>query len=195
MIVFEAIGEFFGQIFIESVFYSIPVKIYEWVTGKKTKLNGYRTEQKKFIKFSVAKKFLLTRETDIEHLKYKMSDGLETMNEKIKVTDFQFKIMVQRTIIQPPTSISFYSFHFLVQWLTEEKINTIGIVETRRTAYTTYNDPGSENLIGQTDKGSKFFISLMEDYSTTQFLRVNSDIKTNDDYDVFKIKSELADIK
>ena len=192
MIIFEAIGEFLAQIFIESVFYSIPVDIYEWVTGKKTGLNGYRTEQKKFIKFSVAKKFLLTWEADIEHLKFKMTDGLETMNEKLRITDFHFKTFDQRTIIQPPTSISFYSFHFLVQWLTEEKIKTIGIVETARTAYTTYNDKDSENLIGQTDKGKKFFISLMEDYSKTQFLRVNRDIKTNDEYDVLTIKSELA---
>lgn len=74
MIVFEAIGEIFGQIFIESVFYSIPVKIYEWVTSKDTGLNGYRTEHKKFIKFNIAKKFLMTWESDIEHLKCKMAD-------------------------------------------------------------------------------------------------------------------------
>jgi hypothetical protein len=192
MIIFEAIGEFFGQIFIESVFYSIPVKIYEWVTGKDSGLNGYRTEQKKFINFSVAKKFLLTQGTDIEHLKCKVKDGLETMNEELMVMNFQFKTIDQRTIIQPPTSISFYSFHFLVQWLTENKINTIGVVETAQTSYTTYNDPNSENLIGQTSKGKRFFISLMEDYSKRQFLRINRDIKTIDDYDVLALKSGLA---
>jgi hypothetical protein len=192
VVIFEFIGEIVGQIFVETIFYSIPVRIYEWITGKDTGLNGYRAEQKKYIKFSVAKKFLLTWETDIEHLKYKMTDGLETMNEKLKVTDFQFKTLDQKTIIQPPTSISFYSFHFLVQWLTEYKINTVGVVEAVQTVYTTYNDPNSENLIGQTSKGKKFFISLMEDYSKRQFLRINRDIKTIDDYDVLAIKSGLA---
>jgi len=192
MAIFEFLAEVVGQIVVEAVF-NIPVMIYEWLTGKRTNLiNGYRTEQKKFIKFSAAKKFLMTWETDIEHLKYKVTDGLETMNEKLDVTDFQFKTIDQKTIIQPPTSISFYSFHFLVQCLTEDKIKTVGIVETARTAYTTYNDPDSENLIGQTDRGKRFFISLMEDYSKTQFLRMNKDIKTNDDYDVLTIKSELA---
>jgi hypothetical protein len=192
MVIFEFIAEVVGQIVVEAVF-NIPVLIYEGVTGKKTRLiNGYRTEQKKFVKFSVAKKFLLTWETDIEHLKSKMTDGLATMNEKLNVTNFQFIAIDQRTIIQPPTSISFYSFHFLVQSLTEEKIQTLGIVETVRTAYTTYNDPDSENLIGQTNRGKKFFISLMEDYSKTQFLRINRNIRTNKDYDILTIKSELA---
>jgi hypothetical protein len=192
MVIFEFIAEVVGQIVVEAVF-NIPVLIYEGVTGKKTRLiNGYRTEQKKFVKFSVAKKFLLTWETDIEHLKSKMTDGLATMNEKLDVTNFQFIAIDQRTIIQPPTSISFYSFHFLVQSLTEEKIQTLGIVETVRTAYTTYNDPDSENLIGQTNRGKKFFISLMEDYSKTQFLRINRNIRTNKDYDILTIKSELA---
>jgi hypothetical protein len=192
MVIFEFIGEVVGQIFVETIFYSIPVRIYEWITGKDTGLNGYRTEQKKYIKFSVAKKFLLTWETDIEHLKYKMTDGLETMNEKLQVTDFKFSTIDHRTIIQPPTSISFYSFHFLIQWLTEYKINTVGVVETVQTVYTTYNDPNSENLIGQTSKGKRFFISLMDDYSKRQFLRINRDIETIADYDVLAIKGGLA---
>lgn len=32
----------------------------------------------------------------------------------------------------------------------------------------------------------------MKDYSKKQFLRINSNIKTNDDYDVLTIKGELA---
>ena len=68
MVIFEVIGEVVGQIFVETIFYSIPGRIYEWITGRATGLNGYRTEQKKFIKFSVAKKFLLTWEIDTDHL-------------------------------------------------------------------------------------------------------------------------------
>jgi hypothetical protein len=192
MPIFEAIGEIVGQIFIETVFYSGPAKIYEWLTGKESGINGYRTEQKKFIKFSVARKFLLTWETDVDQLKYKLTDGLETMNEKLEARDFKLVTLGDKTIIQPPVSISFYSFHFLVQSLAEHKIKTIGVVETVRTNYTTYNDPNSENLIGQTDKGRKFFISLMEDYSKRQFLRINQDIVTSEEFDVIRIKSEIT---
>lgn len=192
MAVFEAIGEFFVTTIFEGLFYGIPVRIYEWITGKDTGVHGYRTEQKKFIKFSAAKKFLLNWEKDLDHLKHELTEGLELMNEKLKAQDFKFVTLGDKTIIQPPTSISFYSFHFLVQYLAEHKVKTLGVVETARTIYTTYNDPNSENLIGQTDKGKKFFITLMEDYSKRQFLRVNRDIVTSEEFDVSKIKSELA---
>jgi|GEM_PF-6461373 len=193
MPIFEAIGEFFGQIFVESFLVSGPVKIYEWLTGKETGIDGYRTEQKKFIKFSLAKKFLLTWEMDMTHLRDKLTDGLETMNEELKTNEFQFTTLRDKTIIQPSSSISFYSFHFLVRWLTEHKIKTVGVVERARTIYTTYNDPNSEKLVGQTNKGKKFFISLMEDYSKRQFLRINRDIVTIEEFDVTKIKREIAD--
>ena len=192
MIIFEVIGEIVAQIFVETIFYSLPVRIYEWITGKDTGLNGYRTEQKKFIRFSSSKKFILTWETDVEHLKYKLEEALKTIDEKLDLTGFRFATIGQKTIIHPPASISFYSFHYLVQWLTTYKVNTIGIVETTRTVYTVYNDPDSENLIGETGKGKRFFISLMEDYSRRQFLRINRDIKTIDAYRVSAIKESLA---
>jgi hypothetical protein len=172
MPLFEAIGEFFATIIFEGLFYNVPVRIYEWITGKATGMHGYRTEYKKFIKFSAAEKFLLTWETDLDHLKHELTRRLELLKEELKTQDFKFVTVGHKTIIQPPTSISFYSFHFLVQSLAEHKVKTLGVVETARTIYTTYNDPNSENLIGQTNKGKKFFISLMEDYSKRQFLRV-----------------------
>lgn len=192
MAIFDVLEEFVGQIVFEGIIFKLPREIYEWVTKKGPKINGYRTDYKKFIKFSIARKFLLTWETDLDHLKLKLTDGLELMNEKLKAHDFQFIALGDKTIIQPPASISFYSFHFLVQSLAVDNIRAAGVVETGRTIYTTYNDPNSENLIGQTDKGKKFFITLMEDYSKRQFLRVNQDIATSEDFDVFKIKRELA---
>jgi hypothetical protein len=193
MFIFEFIGEIVGQVIVETFIYRFPVEIYEWITGKEARINGYRTEQRKFIKFSVAKKFLVTWETDLDHLKFKLTEGLELMNEKLKSYDFQFVVLGDKTIIQPPASISFYSFHFLIQSLAEHKIRTVGVVETLRTIYTTYNDPNSVNLIGQTDKGKKFFITLMEDYSKRQFLRINRDIVTSEDFDVSKIKTDYKE--
>lgn len=192
MPIFDFLGEVAGQFIIEVVV-SAPVKIYEWVTGKQIETgDSYRTEHKKFIKFSSAEKMLVIWETDVDDLKSKMTDGLRTINENSDVTAFLCRTIGERTIIQAPASLSFYSFHFLVQWLNEHKTKTIGLVETARTAYTTYNEPDSENLIGQTDKGKKFFISLMEDYSKRQFLRINRNVRTIADYDVANIKSDLS---
>ena len=106
MVIFEIIGEVVTQIFLESIV-CIPGKIRRWIAGKDARFNGYSTEQKRFINFAVANKFLLTWEADIEHLRYRRAEGLETMNEKITVTDFRFKTIDERTIILPPMSISF----------------------------------------------------------------------------------------
>lgn len=195
MPIFEALGEFIGQILFEGIFFNGPGRIYEWLTGKGPKINGYKTEYKKFIRFSSAKKLLLTWENDIDHLEVMLTVALKTMNEKLKTKDFQIETLGDKTIIQPPASISFYSFHFLVRCLTEQGVKTLGVVETTRTIYTTYNDPNSVNLIGQTDKGKKFFISLMEDYSQRQFLRLNRDIQTINEFEVVRIKSEIAQIR
>lgn len=191
MPILEAIGEFVVEIFLESIFYSFPIKIYEWITGKNTGILGYRTEAKKFIKFEVAKKFYLSWETDVANLKGKLKEGLEESDAKQGVDEFQFTRVGEKTVIRPPTSISFYSFHFLVQWLTDRKIKTVGIVETSRTAYTTYSDPNSEYLIGQTSKGKSFFITLMEDYSKRQFLRLNRSIETIKEFSVERIREGL----
>lgn len=192
MTIFDIIGEIAGQILVEAVF-NIPIRIYKWVSGKQiAPINGYRTERKKFIKFDVARKAFLVWENNIESLKKKVKYGLEAMNENVDVTAFEFLTIGQRTIIKPSASLSFYSFHFLVRWLAKDDTKTIGIVETARTAYTTYNDPNSENLIGQTAKGDKFFISLGDEHSRKQFLRINRDIKTIADYDVTTVKAGLS---
>ena len=189
MAILEAIGEVTIRILIEV----IPAKIVRWVTGKDTGfISGYRTEQKKPINFTLAKKFLLTWEDDIAHLKSNIAEGLETMNEQLDVDTFQFKPIDKRIVVEPPTLISFYAFHFLLQWLAGNKIKTIGVVESAGTTYTTYDDPDSENVIGETDRGDKFFITLMEDYSDIQFLRINRDIETIKGYDVLSIKNSLV---
>src|SRR5262245_14199893 len=119
MIIFDFLGGVLGEIvagaFLEGLF-KLPVKIYEWITGKKTRRYSYRTEYKKFIKFSVATKFLLAWETDIENLKEKLVKALDATNENISITDFQFTPLSKKTVVQPPASISFSAFHFLVRW-------------------------------------------------------------------------------
>lgn len=190
--ILEFLGEMVGGILGEAIFH-IPVVIYRWVTGKENStIGGYQTDYKKFVKFDVAKKFLLIADLDIEHLKASVTNGLQTINEKLTADNFQFRAIDHRTIIQPPEIVSFYTFHFLIQWLADHKLETIGIVETTRLVYSVYNDPDSENLIGKTGLGKRFFISLMEDYSKKQFLRINKDIRTIRDYDVLTIKRDLA---
>ena len=184
-----AIFDIIGQLLLEL----ISAKIAGGMDGKDTELiNGYRTERKKLLKFQHASKFLLIWESDVELLKSKIGDGLKTINAPLDITVFQFRPIDERTIVQAAASISFYAFHFLIQWLGRNQIKTIGLVESGSTTYTTYNDPDTENLIGETDTERKFFISLKDDFSETQFLRMNEDVKTIEGYDVLSVKRGLG---
>ncbi len=191
MPVFEAIGEFIKEIFFEGIITTGPVAIYNAFRGKKTNVNTYKTEKKKFLDFRSASKVMITWEKDINHLKDKLNSGFDAENVRLSANSFQFKAFGNKTMVQPPVSMSFHMFHFLLQWLSEHKIQSVGIVETKRTSYTAYNDPNSENIIGQTDKGQKFFISLTEDYSKRQFLRINRNIQTSDEFDIAQIRSQI----
>jgi hypothetical protein len=194
MAILEAMGELIIEIFFESVILEIPAKIYRRVTGRNTESSDYNTEARKFIRFSAAKKFYLVWETDIENLEEKLGAGLNACRGKIKASDFQFTVVDKKTFVQPPPSISFHTFHFLVQWLEQYRYTTVAIVETPWTAYTAYCDPNSENLIGQTSRDKKFFISLTEKYSKRQFLRLNRSIKTIDGFNVEQMREELRNL-
>jgi hypothetical protein len=191
MPIFDSIGDLIGQTFLENIFTRGPVAIYEALTGKKRTTYTYKTERKQFIGFTSATKFILTWEKDIDHLKEKLNDGFDAENVRLSANNFQFIPLGNKTIIRPPESISFYMFHFLLQWFSAYKIQSVGIVETARASYTAYNDPNSEYIIGQTDSGQKFFISLTDDYSKRQFLRINKSIQTFDDFDIARLQSEI----
>lgn len=60
-------------------------------------------------------------------------------------------------------------------------------------AYSFYSDPDSENLIGRTDKGAGFYISLLEDYGAKPFLRMSKYIVTSDAFDVESLKTYLKE--
>ena len=189
MALFDVIGEVVGRIFLEA----IPAKIAQGVGGNYSRrVADYRTDEKKYIQFDLAHKLLLTWGNDTGLLKSKLADGLKALNEDLDITAFQFTIMDEKTVVQPPKSVTFFTFHFLVRWLARRNIKTIGFVEAELTTYTTYSDPKSDALIGETDKPEKFFISLREDYSKTQFLRINSSIKTVEEYNVAAIERALA---
>lgn len=187
MTVLELIGEFF----IETFVFEIPGRIYDFLRGRKSKINGYRTQFRRIVKFNTASKQMLLWGVEVNHAKDELGNALRILNESLSTRDFKFERVEGKLIIEPPPHISFYTFHFLIQWVSDAKIKSAGIVRTTRTAYIVYDDINSENLIGQTSRHEKFFITLMEDYSKSQFIRVNNGIKTNDEFDLSLIMNEM----
>lgn len=182
---FEVIGEIVAEGFFHLII-RIPIFLFECVTGKST-INGYRTEYKRYIKFEVARKHILVWDVPPNELSVKLKNALEATKEQHDLNEFHLSIAKDVTIVHPPNSISFYSFHFLVKLLGQHYLKAVGVAETTRTVYTTYNDPKSANLIGKTEDGKRFFISLKENYSKKQFLRIDRNIETLDHFDIQNI--------
>lgn len=158
--------------------------------------NEYKTRKKKYLTFSKTNKYLITTGTDEGMVNIKISEALETTKEKLKINDFKFiTTPASQTITIPPTNISFYDFNYLVQLMTDGRVKTVGLVENNRLAYTVYNDPNTENLIGQTHNGEKFFVSLVDNFDKRQFLRINNEIETIEENTVSKIKNELRNMQ
>jgi len=81
----------------------------------------------------------------------------------------------------------------VIQWLNKENQRTAGLVVAQRMTYSFYSDPDSDQLIGRTDKGVGFFISLLEDYSFGHFLRLNKAIVTSEEFSVESLKAHLKE--
>lgn len=83
------------------------------------------------------------------------------------------------SIIELP-SIGFYGFNFMIQWLTEfvKSVEVYGFANSGRSQFLTFVDKNSENdLIGLTNTGKKFFVSMYDDLDNKQFLRLNQSIE------------------
>jgi hypothetical protein len=154
--------------------------------------NEYKTKRKRYLTFNKCHKFLLTTGTDNEMVRTKVIEGIDSTNEKLKIEDFRFLNNAEQTITLPPADISFHDFNYLIQFLTDGPVKTVGLVENKRLAYTVYDDPDTTNLIGQTDQGEKFFISLADNFDKRQFLRIHDEIELVEEYNISRIKSELS---
>jgi hypothetical protein len=183
--------KFLGRGIKEELFIGFFLALFGLFTGKDVN-NEYKTKRKRFLIFSTTNKFLLTTGTDEGMVKIKVTEGIESLNGKLKIEEFRFLSTSDLTTTIPPKDISFHDFNYLVQWLTDGKVRSVGLVEGKRLTYTVYDDPNTENLIGQTHTGETFFISLVDSFDKRQFLRINDEIEILEEYNIERIKSGLS---
>jgi hypothetical protein len=176
-----------------ALFIDFLIEVVRILTGGDP-VGDYKTKKKEYIPFGRATKFIITTGTDEGMIKTKVGEGIEALDNTLKIESFQFIPNSDQTITIPPRTISFHDFHYLVQLLTEGRMNSVGLVESKGLSYSVYNDPGTTNLIGETNHGEKFFISLMDDFSKKRFLRVSDEIETLKEYSLVEIRNVIAAI-
>jgi hypothetical protein len=171
---------------------SLVVQVFLLIFGGNAD-SRYGLGRKRYVNFGKSKKVGIIWETDGDKIKERIVEGLNAIHEKHDACDFQITSGTTLSVIKPPDSISFYAFHYMIQWLSEANLKSAGLVVSPRMAYSFYNDPDSENLIGRTDKGAGFYISLMEDYGARPFLRMSKYIVTSDAFAVESLKAYVKE--
>jgi hypothetical protein len=152
----------------------------------------YKTRKKRYLTFSRCKKLMITTGTDEGMVKIKIAHALESTNQKLTTAEFKFHSNEERTVTIPPEKITFHDFNYLIQYLTDGRVRTIGVVESKRIVFTVHQDPDTTNLIGETDKGEKFYISLEDNFDHKQFLRINNEIEVPEEYRVSAVRQSLT---
>lgn len=66
----------------------------------------------------------------------------------------------------------------------------VGLASNGRTRFLTISNPeGDNDLIGQTNTGKKFWVSMYDDLDNKQFLRMNNELKFNSELTTDSLES------
>lgn len=150
----------------------------------------YNAKRKKKVYFQSADKYILTFSTEEEKVKQSIANGVASLEEAALTNVTYFK-SDYALVVRLPKLIDFYLFHYLLQWLDNESISNAGFVSGKSTEYVVYQDKNSlNNLIGETESGARFSVSLYHDYKESQYLMLDRNIKL-DKLKGFKVISEI----
>jgi len=139
----------------------------------------YRGTKRK-INFVNFKRFILTNEIDKNKIAASIQEASETIRE-LDISEHRINQSNGYSLIELPNA-GFYGFNFLIQWLTEELKGTevYGYASNNRTDFFLYQDPlTTNNLIGRTNKGKRFSVSMYDDLDKENALRMNERIKVD----------------
>jgi hypothetical protein len=156
--------------------------------------NEYRTHGKRFLDFRRCAKFLITGGAG-EFTRLKVIEAIKSTEERMPIDTFRFFSSEEQTVTIPPEKITFYDFNYLVLALTEGHVYTVGLVQGDRITFTVFDDPETGNLIGEADRGEKFFISMLDNFHKKQFLRLTDQVEISQEKGIKHIVKELNAVK
>lgn len=193
--------------YIKSAKYPIAIILFPlwgiaWLLDKKFKWGiyteedstedlHYETEEELQIDFSRYDKFIEISNMNEKEIEESIQVAAETGQLNKKYCTFNFIQTSHKIILQFNNAISFFDFHFLIQWLLadkEEDVIGIGIHNTTKSlSYFVMNDNTDKHinsLVGETLNGKRFSINLTDDFEKAEYLSLNSKISLPLQYDV-----------
>ena len=150
--------------------------------------HNYKTQGRKNLNFKIFSNYILVNTISAE-IEAQLKEAEGTCHE-VNNLDYQVYRTDKYSIIELP-NISFYGFNYMIQWLASFLKNTevYGFSDSGRSQFITYVDKKDENdLIGLTNTGKKFFVSLYDDLNKQQYLRLNQSIEVDTTYTTVSMK-------
>lgn len=136
-----------------------------------------KTKERKQVNFQNFKKYIVVNSTSKQ-----IEDELKEADEYCPEVNTE-RLNTSRTnkysVIETPEN-GFYGYNFLIQWLTDnlKGHEIVGFASNGRTKFITIsNTNGDNDLIGRTNTGKKFWVSLYDDLDDKQFLRFNDELE------------------
>ena len=146
----------------------------------------------KKISFGEYRKYILTTEKDTQIIEKNLIEASETISE-LDISDYKIEGRDDFTIIEVPAS-GFYGFNFLVQWFDSElrKKDVFGYASDSNGSFFLYQDKRTTNsLIGKTNQGKSFSVSMYDDLDKTSSLNMNDRIKIDKKVTTEFLKEQL----
>jgi hypothetical protein len=138
----------------------------------------YESETKKNIDFENFSKYILLDSQKNDLIQKILIEGLEIIDVPIDQFDHEIKRIDNFLILAIKSKIGFFNFHVLIQNFYTNKIENTGFVEDKELSFVVYQDPNSlNNMIGETNKGERFSVSLYDGFEKGAYLSMNSKIR------------------
>lgn len=138
-----------------------------------------KTKERKQINFKNFRKFIIVNSTS-EQIESELNEADECCPE-VNLEDHSIARTDSYSVIEIPRT-GFYGYNFMIQWLTNNftKNQIVGLASNGRTRFLTIsNTDGDNDMIGRTNTGKKFWVSMYDDLDNKQFLRINQELELN----------------
>lgn len=163
-------------IFIEE---KLGINYLTKLINRESKSAKKKTKSRKPINFRKFKKYIIVNSTS-EQIESELKEANESCPE-VNLDQNTIHRTASYSVLELPR-IGFYGYNFLIQWLDEQMKGQeiVGYASNGRTKFLTISDKDGENeLIGRTNTGQNFWISMYDDLDNKQFLRLNREVKIN----------------
>lgn len=169
----------------------IGLSIFSKIDTNKS-VAGRKTQRRKNIVFHSFDKYLLLNSPNVD-VEVQLMEAANT-DKQSNFGKWTIHRTKDYTIIEL-TDISFYAFNFLIQWLDEafKNVETVGFCINEKLSFTLINDQeGENNMLGVTNGGTTFWVSLYDDLDKMQFLRIDPNILKKSVFATNKVEKLIA---